>query len=234
MPRRDYFESLVRHFVTENARYYDLTVPLADNGLALSANLEIVPLHELPDGFESYSSLDMTSIRPKLPSNLIVNGHLDIRETDTTHVGPLSVRASMKITSNQNIERIEGKLSVGSWLSLLSCENLVSLPDGLEIPGTLRISYCEKLVELPRGLDVGELDLQNSSVKKLPNDIKISRRLDISLTEIDKNELPAHLPDDLVVKFDVFQREKTLGQIRKGAKGQQKKADMEDAISPKM
>ena len=233
MPRRDYFESLVRYFVTESGRYYDLTIPLADNGLALSADFDIVSLHELPDGFESRFSLDLTKIqKAHIPANLLVNGNLDLWETDSTTLGAVTVRGSLKIISNSSIERIGGDINVESSLHLSSCEKISKLPDELKIPSILRISYCDSLVELPRGLEVGELDLQYSSIAILPDDIKIRKRLDISRTQIDKYSLPSHLQDDLVVRFNAFEREKTLGQIRRAVKRQQRKEEMQ--VSPKM
>ncbi|WP_315921850.1 PcfJ domain-containing protein [Mesorhizobium sp. SP-1A] len=235
MPRRDYLESLVRYFVTENGKSFDMTPALMNWGAVMSAGSEIVNIHELPDGFESYSSLDFTEIRnAHIPLNLVVNGHLNLCETDSETLGPVSVRASLKIRSNSNIERIEGDINVGSSLILSSCEKLSSLPAGTKIPGMLRIWYCENLVELPRGMEVGELDLQHSSITKLPDDIKIGELLDISHSKIDKNELPAHLPDNLIVRTSVFEREKTLGEIRKEAKRRQRKDEEQSTVSPKM
>lgn len=218
MPRRDYFESLMHYFVRENGGHFDVSMALSNLGVTMSASGEITRIHEMPDGFETYSHLDLTEFRHvRIPKNLIVNGHLDVSETPSKSIGPISVRANLNLKSNSGIEKFEGEVLIGSSLFLTSVENLHSLPEGLKVPGTLRIYYCDNLLELPNGMEVGKLDLQNSSIKKLPDDIKIEQHLNISRTEIDANELPSHLQDDLVVRTSAFERERTLGQIRRNA-----------------
>lgn len=218
IPRRDYFESLMRYFVRENGRHFDVAVALSNLGVTMSASGEITRIHELPDGFETYSHLDLTEFRHvRIPKNLIVNGHLDVSETPSISIGPISIRGNLNLKSNSGIEKLEGEVLIGSSLFLSSVDNIHSLPEGLKIPGTLRIYYCDNLLDLPSGMEVGKLDLQHSNIKKLPDDIKIAQHLNISRTEIDVNELPPHLQDDLVVRTSSFERERTLGQIRRAA-----------------
>lgn len=218
MPRRDYFESLMHYFVRENGGHFDVAMALSNLGVTMSASGEITRIHEMPDDFETYSHLDLTEFRHvRIPKNLIVNGHLEVSETPSISIGPINVRGNLHLKSNSSIEKLEGEVLIGSSLFLSSVDNIHSLPVGLKIPGTLRIYYCDNLLDLPSGMEVGKLDLQHSNIKKLPDDIKIAQHLNISRTEIDVNELPPHLQDDLVVRTSSFERERTLAQIRRAA-----------------
>jgi hypothetical protein len=226
LPRADYLESIVRYFTSEVRDRYDLTAVLTQHNLCLASDGSLVSNQAIPEGFESYGDVTIRDAEKHsitLPSNMTINGNLVIEgNSDCTVLDNISVTGNATIQNCVNLLEIGPLFKVAQNLAILDCDQIERLPAGMKL-NWLKIVWCEKLKELPDGMELKRLDLSNTEITNLPDDIKISHFLDISRSKIDKDNLPKGLSDDLVVSFDPFEKQKTLGQIRKAEKARRNK-----------
>lgn len=165
---------------------YDLLKPVLDehaqkkwdighSASALFSKLRIIR-GELQPG-ETISGSDLSSSSLKmLPSDLTVNGDLNVSNTKLTELPTnLTVKGNL-IISNTAIK---------------------SLPAGLKVDGNMNLSATGISV-LPQGLSIGTLDISNTKISVLPSGMQVKDVLNISGTPITK------LPPDLIAGKVVY------------------------------
>ena len=228
IPRRDYLDKIIEYFAIRHGDKYSIAGALSDHKLALSSENEVVDMTKLPKNFTSKSDLNLGNISgSQLPKGLHVRGFLNCTDSGITRIHDVSVDGNAMLQSMLTLKSI-GKIKVGNNLTVNHCPEFTTLPDDLKIPGSLALTNSPKLKKLPVGLEVGEvLNLYGTSITKLPDDIKIGRKLITKGTKINLEELPASLPDSLIIQYSPFEEDVTLGKIRKAAKRRQKKEAME-------
>lgn len=229
IPRRDYLDKIIDYFAVKNGdKYLDLSGALSDHKMVLSKDNELMDMMNLPNNFSSKSDLNLGNINgARLPKGLHVNGSLNCTDSEIARIHDIHVEESVMLQSMQKLKSI-GKIKVGKNLTVNHCPEFATLPENLKVPGSLVLTNSPKLKKLPAGLEVGEvLNLYGTSITKLPDDIKIGRKLITKGTKINLEELPASLPDSLVIQYSPFEEDITLGKIRKAAKRRQKKVAME-------
>jgi len=191
--------------------------------LDLEGNKDIT---ELPDNLIvfGYSDLRCSGIT-KLPKGLEVKCWLDISGTeieelpkDTKFVGGLSVNKMKKPFSfpkavktdghfdceGTTIKRMPEKLYV-NWKCNFSYSTFDKYPKVMEIRSSLDL-YGTPITELPKGIKVvnGSLDICNTKVSKLPNNLVVSTAFALCNTPIEK------LPEGLIVGDELDLRETNL------------------------
>lgn len=228
-PRRDYLDNLIEYFAVKHGDKYSIAGALSDHKLVLSENNEIIDMVNLPKNFVSKTDLNLGSISgAKLPKGLHVKGFLNCTDSEIISVSSINVEGSVMLQCMNKLKSVS-KITVGRNLTINHCPEFTSLPANLKIPnGSLILNNCQKLKKLPAGLEVGNtLNLYGTSVTHLPDDIKIGRKLVTKGMKINLEELPASLPDTLIINFSAFEDETTLGKIRKAAKRREKKEAIE-------
>jgi hypothetical protein len=106
----------------------------------------------------------------RAPDGLVVEGHLDL--------------------SNQP-KLVELPALTADSLDLSGCAGLRALPAGLAVR-RLALNGCTALGELPAGLSLYELEMRQTRVRALPDDLRVAYRLDLSDC-VDLEALPAGL-----------------------------------------
>jgi hypothetical protein len=76
-------------------------------------------------------------------------------------------------------------------LLLRGCARLKRLPDGLDV-SFLSLAHCTGITSLPRGLICSTLNLQGARIRSLPDDLRVTDRLDLTDCR-DLIDLPAGL-----------------------------------------
>ena len=148
----------------------------------------------LPDNLVVGGHLDIKECSEitSLPKNLVVGGWLDISGTKITSLPDNLIVSSSLYLSNTKIKSLPDNLAVGGWLDLSGSE-ITSLPDNLVVGGGLDLRGSE-ITSLPDNLVVGgSLFLNNTKIKSLPDNLIINYSLYLNNTDI------TSLPDDLVV-----------------------------------
>jgi hypothetical protein len=113
----------------------------------------------------------------KLPSGLVVDGWLDLRNT--------------------KIETLPDNMIVGGWLDLRGTQ-IETLPDNLIVDGSLYLRGTQ-IKTLPDNLTVGgSLYLRGTQIETLPDNLIVGGRLDLENTKIET------LPDNLTVGGRIF------------------------------
>lgn len=228
-PRIDYLEKIVDYFgIKHGNKYLGLDTTLSEHELALSKENVLLEMTKLPDHFISRNDLNLGNVSGvRLPKDLHVNGDFNCTDSEITRVNGIYVEGNVMLQAMRKLKSI-GKINIGKNLMINHCHELTTLPVNLKIPGTLSITNSSKLKGLPTGLYVGNiLNLYGTSVTHLPDDIKIGKKLITKGTKINLEDLPASLSDSLIIDYDAFEGETTLGKIRKAAKRRQKKEGME-------
>jgi hypothetical protein len=227
-PRRDYLEKIVEYFGVAHGDKYFVDGALADHKLVMSADNELFELQNLPQKFVSKSHFSLCNIDgARFPKKIRVNGNLNCTNSEVTRINDADVEGVAMLQAMLKLKSI-GKINVGKNLTVNHCPEFTTLPDNLKIPGSLVVTNSEKFKKLPTGLEVGDvLNLYGTAVTKLPDDIKIGRKLITKGTKINLDELPSSLPDSLIIWHCPFEEETTLGKIRRAAKRRQKKEAME-------
>lgn len=64
-------------------------------------------------------------------------------------------------------------------LDVARCRSLRALPSGLRV-GRLTARECTALAELPAGMDCYDVDLSQTAIERLPDDLRVRTRLDLS------------------------------------------------------
>lgn len=229
LPRMDYLEKLIEYFsIKHGDKYLGLSACFSDFKLVLSKDHKLVDMKNIPPNFHTRSDLRLGSIDgAKLPKGLHVNGDFNCTDSKMTRVSDVRVEGNVMLQAMQKLKSI-GKINVGRSLTVNLCEEFASFPANLKVPNNLSLTNLKKLKKLPEGLNVGDtLNLSGSAITTLPDDIKIGRKLVTKATKINLEDLPASLPDSLIIDYDAFEGETTLGKIRKAAKRRQKKEAME-------
>lgn len=229
VPRRDYLDKLIEYFAIRHGDKYSIAGALSDHKLALSVNNEVIDMTKLPKNFISKTDLNLGSISGvNLPKGLYIKGFLNCTDSDITSVSSVTVEGSIMLQCMNKLKSVS-KITVGKNLTINHCPEFTSLPANLKVPnGSLMLNNCQKLKKLPAGIEVGDtLNLYGTSVTQLPDDIKIGRKLVTKGMRMNLEELPASLPDSLIIEFSAFESETTLGKIRKAAKRREKKEAME-------
>lgn len=90
----------------------------------------------------------------------------------------LHVAGALSLADWKTLTRLPKGLTVNS-LDLTGCTNLEALPEGLKVR-RLNLTGCVGLRSLPSGLECNELVLKDTVISRLPDNLKVSFRLDLS------------------------------------------------------
>lgn len=173
------------------------------NGLV---NLFGVPIRQLPDALKIGSCLLVENCPlESLPSGLVVEDDARFRDTLLTEIpegvafgGDLDIKGT-------NICKLPKGLVVGGSLNIAETD-ITELPKDISIGGSL-IAYSSRLTSLPEFKKMWYLNIRNTSISELPNNIVISDDLDISTTGITK------LPKNSVICENVYADNQSLEEL---------------------
>lgn len=169
---------------------------LPDN-ITIEGNLHLSGTHieKLPRGLKvgGYIDISHTGIR-QLPDDIEIRGSIYAQYTSLEalpeHLTHIHGRLQL---SHTNITKLPDNLTVDDDLVVSCNEQLLELPEGLTVVGSLDASYTG-ITELPKRLSVDGLTLVHAPIDKLPDDMSFNTgHLDITNTKITK------LPDNLIV-----------------------------------
>ena len=194
----------VKYEVRDNKYFYDgdLNIDKTNNGY-LPDNLTISG-HLYADNYDK---------NLELPKNLTVGEDLNLYNTPIkTLPSGLSVGKDLDL-DNTNIITLPEDLIVGGDLDADNCTMLKVIPDSLIVGGNLTLSNCTNLVELLITKVGGRLDVENTKIKKLPDNLIVGDSLWLGYTNItalpnkitvgrsiDLNETPIeYIPNDIVI-----------------------------------
>lgn len=194
----------VKYEVRDNKYFYDgdLNIDKTNNGY-LPDNLTISG-HLYADNYDK---------NLELPKNLTVGEDLNLYNTPIkTLPSGLSVGKDLDL-DNTNIITLPEDLIVGGDLDADNCTMLKVIPDSLIVGGNLTLSNCTNLVELLITKVGGILDVENTKIKKLPDNLIVGDSLWLGYTNItalpnkitvgrsiDLNETPIeYIPNDIVI-----------------------------------
>ena len=127
----------------------------------------------------------------KLPDNLTVDNGLNIQSPiKKLQAKNLTVNGILNLSVNTIMELPEN-LTVKDMLNI-SYTDIKELPKNLKVGGLLNLEGSE-IQKLPDNLNVGSLDVGDTPIKELPNNITFYRSLDLHDTKVEK------LPDNLLI-----------------------------------
>jgi hypothetical protein len=89
----------------------------------------------------------------------------------------LRVRGRLDLSGQRKLTTLPAHLSA-DLLDLHDCPNLERLPEGLQAR-RLNLNGCARLRELPPGLRCYELELRETTLRRLPEDLHVEFRLDL-------------------------------------------------------
>jgi tRNA(His) 5'-end guanylyltransferase len=149
-----------------------------------------------------------------LPDNLTISGHLYADNYDKNLELPKNLTVGEDLNLyNTPIKTLPSGLIVGGDLDADNCTMLKVIPDSLIVGGNLTLSNCTNLVELLITKVGGILDVENTKIKKLPDNLIVGDSLWLGYTNItalpnkitvgrsiDLNETPIeYIPNDIVI-----------------------------------
>jgi hypothetical protein len=84
----------------------------------------------------------------------------------------------LDLSGNQDLKELPDRLCVDKLL-LRGCTGLKRLPDGLDV-NLLSLANCTGITTIPAGLTCNTLNLQGTAVRSLPDDLRVTARLDLT------------------------------------------------------
>lgn len=195
---------------------YDTLIKLPEN-LNVKENLYLcyTPIETLPSGLNVGKDLDLGNTNIiTLPEDLKVDMSIFLNNTPIeTLPDNLIVNEDLEINNCTNLKCLPENLIVGGNLDVDNCTMLTVIPDSLIVGGNLCLSNCTNLVELLITKVGGRLDVENTKIKKLPDNLTVGDSLWLGYTKItalpkkitvgrsiDLNTTPIeYIPNDIVI-----------------------------------
>jgi hypothetical protein len=115
-----------------------------------------------------------------LPNNLYVGGNVQISGCDKLINIPDSLKkinGDLILNSLNSLNSLPDYLDVKGHIQFIECPNLTSLPKRLIVGKTLAFHDCKGLTNLPNNLRVHSLDISNTSITELPDNLYIEHDL---------------------------------------------------------
>jgi hypothetical protein len=146
----------------------------------------------LPNNLTINGRLEVTSRIEYLPDNLTVNGETQLGQAYGIKKLPKNLTVNGMFIIGPNVEQIPSNAKFSGVFSS-TYSSVKILPDNMNL-SFLNLYQSVLIRSLPKGLVVDDLNISQTFIKNLPNDIKVNWNLEAAYSSI------THLPDNLHLK----------------------------------